>query len=120
MSEVGNATRLAAVPEFSVTADTYTITSGMTLAINHGLATTPRQVWLRLRCITAEQGYVAGDEVELPAQVDYSGSTSIGLASNKTQIKIVLQGLPSVSNASTGAPAVITANHWNLVVKTES
>jgi hypothetical protein len=119
MSEVGGASRENAVPEISFYYDTYTITSGMALTINHGLPKAPRFVWLRLKCLTAEQGYAVGDLVHLSPFSVASGTDGVAVAANSTQIKVVLQTLPAVVNFSTNTPAVITAANWDLVVHAE-
>ena len=119
MSEVGTQTRLNAVPEFSVFKDEYTITSGMSLAINHGLPGVPRYCYLRLKCIIAEHGYNIGDEVEV---APYSNSAAFAfgtLASNKTQILINMISLPGVTTNGANDVNAITAANWNLVVKAE-
>lgn len=113
MSEVGTALREAAVPEVSFFRDEYTITSGMAFTINHGLAKAPKQVWLSLKCTTAELGYAVGDTVTLTA------SAAVSVAYNNTQIKVVFATLPSIVNYSSQAITAITNTSWNLVVKAE-
>lgn len=113
MSEVGTPNRLNAIPEFSVFKDEYTITSGMNLAINHGLANVPRYCYLRLKCITAEQGYLVGDEVEL------KNSSQVTTSCNKTQIKTIFAALPTIVSLTDNSVNAITAANWNLVVKAE-
>ncbi len=113
MSEVGTPNRQNAVPEFSVFKDEYTITSGMNLAINHGLPTTPRFLFLRLKCLTAEQSYAVGDEVEL------TNSSQVTASSNKTQIKVVFAALPTIVSLTDNSVNAITAANWTLVIKAE-
>jgi hypothetical protein len=119
MSEIGVALRENAVPSVAFFTDNYTITSGMALAINHGLPKTPKIVWLRLKNLTAELGYAVGDEVELASSGSATNTASVSVASNKTQIKIVLAALPVIVNFSTQAQTAITAANWQLVVKAE-
>ncbi len=113
MAEVGTAQRDNAVPSVSFFKDEYTITSGMAFTISHGLPKTPKQVWLRLKNVTAELGYIAGDEVELTA------SAAVSVACNPTQIKVVFATLPSLVNYSSQAVTAITAANWHLVIKAE-
>jgi hypothetical protein len=113
MAEVGTASRENAVPSIAFYSDTYTITSGMALTIAHGLPKVPKQVWMRLKCLTAELGYAIGDEVAL------SASAAVSVAVNSTSIKVVFATLPSIVNFSTQAVTAITAADWNLVVKAE-
>jgi hypothetical protein len=118
MAEIGNALREPATPELTYYNDVYSITSAMILTIAHGLPKAPRHVWLRIKCITAEQGWSVGDELEIPSYSNGSaGSVSVGV--NKTQIKVAFEALPFVTNFSTNATAAITAANWNLVVKAE-
>jgi len=119
MSEVGTAFREAAVPEISYFSDTYTITSGMALTINHGLPKAPRTVWVRLKCLTAELGYAVKDEVEIATFAVASGTNGVSIAVNSTQIKLVLQTLPALINFSTQTATAITAANWNIVVKAQ-
>ena len=119
MAEVGTAQRDNAVPSVAFFTDNYTITSGMALTITHGLPKVPKNVWLRIKNITAELGYVAGDEVDIASSGSASNTASVSVAVNKTQIKVVLAALPVIVNFSTQAQTAITAANWQLVVKAE-
>lgn len=118
MADIGGPNRENAVPSLSFFEDTYAITSALILTIVHGLPKTPRMVWLRIKCLTAELGYAVGDEIELASSTQ-SGTNTLTVASNKTQIKVVFQTLPAVTNFSSNAEAQITANNWQLHVKAE-
>lgn len=119
MSEVGTAQRENAVPEVSYFTDVYTITSGMSLVVNHGLSRAPRSVWLELKCITAELGYAIGDSVSLFV-IGLSNGGGATVAANATQIKVYLSNLFFLNDSTnSNVAAEITAANWNLVIKAE-
>lgn len=122
MSEVGTAQRENAVPEVSYFTDIYTITSGMTFTVNHGLPRAPRKVWLELVNKIAEFQYVPGDIVNVGIQSS-SVTAAIGSWYNSTVIGVGLIALPNVPDTVTDDPDVdsspITAANWNLVIKAE-
>ena len=91
-----------------------TITAGMVLAQTHGLPTQPTQAIAVLHCITAEQGYSIGDEVQLGVGT----ATGQGqVAVDATNVTLLVQGTPSVANKSTGTPAAITLADWKLILR---
>jgi hypothetical protein len=120
VAEVGNAQRENAVPEVSYFTDVYTITSGMTFTVKHGLPRAPRRVWLELVNKVAEFQYHPGD-VAIPALA--SGSNAMSAWYTPTQIGVGLITLPAVVDTVTDNPDVdistITATSWNLVIKAE-
>jgi hypothetical protein len=122
VSEVGTAQRENAVPEVSYFTDIYTITSGMTFTVRHGLPRAPRRVWLELVNKVAEFQYVPDDVVNVGIQ-GAGTSTAIGSWYNSTIIGIGLVALPNVPDTVTDNPNVdsntITAANWNLVIKAE-
>lgn len=119
MAEIGSVQRDNAVPSISYFTDNYGITSGMALTITHGLPKIPKNVWLRIKNLTAELGYTIGDEVNIASGGAASGAGSASVAVNKTQIKVALAALPVIVNFSTQAQTAITAANWQLVVKAE-
>jgi hypothetical protein len=122
VSEVGTAQRENAVPEVSFFTDTYTITSGMTFTVNHGLPRAPRRVWLELVNKVAEFQYVPGDVVNVGIQGS-AVTAGIGIWYNTSIIGIGLIALPNVIDTLTDSPSndssTITATSWNLVIKAE-
>lgn len=91
-----------------------TITAGLVIAQTHALPTQPTQAIAVLHCITAEQGYSIGDEVQV----------GVGTASGQAQVAVdalnvtlLLQGTPSVANKSTGVPASITLANWKMILR---
>lgn len=91
-----------------------TISAGMVLPQAHGLLSTPTQVRAVLVCITAEQGYSIGDEVQLGVGVA-SGQGIV--AADATNVTIILQGTPGIANKSTGLAGSITLADWKLVLR---
>jgi hypothetical protein len=91
-----------------------TITAGLVLPQPHGFASKPTLAVAYLRCITAEQGYSIGNEVQLGV------GTAAGqgqLALDATNVTVMLQGTPSIANKSTGTPASITLADWQMYLR---
>jgi hypothetical protein len=122
VAEVGNAQRENAVPEVSYFTDVYTITSGMTFTVKHGLPRAPRRVWLELVNKVAEFQYVPGDVVNVGIQGS-AVTAGIGVWYNTSIIGVGLLALPNVPDTVTDSPDIdssaITAANWNLVIKAE-
>jgi hypothetical protein len=116
MAEVSQ-TREDAVPSLSYDKQVFVITSGLTLTFNHGYADHPRNVWLVLKCLTAELGYAVGDEVYLSPFTYTTGTTAASVATSLVQVKLRMVALPVVVNFTSGAPTAITAANWNLEVR---
>jgi hypothetical protein len=119
VAEIGTAQRDNAVPSISFFTDNYAITTGMVLTITHGLPKIPKNVWLRVKNITAELGYAVGDEVNIASGGAASAAGSASVAVNITEIKVVLAALPVIVDFGTQAQTAITAANWQLVVKAE-
>ena len=91
-----------------------TITAGLVIAQAHGLSATPTQVRAVLVCITAEQNYSIGDEVQL----GIGTSSGQGLvAADATNLTVILQGTPAIADKSTGLAGSITLADWKLVLR---
>lgn len=84
----------------------------------HSLGAVPKLTQYRIRCITGELGYTAGDEVEFSSKTGGAASPvySPGWA-DATNIGVVMQTEILVRNKSTWADAVITNGNWNFVLR---
>lgn len=102
-----------AVPSESVAEFVYTLVEDDAFSFTHGFAEKPRQCEVYIRCVTTEVGYAVGDEVEI------NSTDVLTLAVNKTQVKVALNGLPSIVDAAGSSAAAVTAANWNLVFKFE-
>ena len=91
-----------------------TITSGLVIAQTHGLISAPPLAIAVLHCITAEQGYSIGDEVQVGVG---TASGQAQVAVDAANVTLLLQGTPSVANKSTGVPASITLANWKLILR---
>lgn len=101
-------------------AQIYTV--GGTLTLAHSLGKMPTLVQAWLKCVTAEQGYAAGDMYPLGVIYSVSG-TFIGgvlLVPSATEIFVRFPGASysiAAMNKSTGAYVGLTAANWNLIVR---
>ena len=97
----------------------HTATGGS--AASGGFVGVPFGVIILAHNVTADSGYVSGDEVALPPVVTNNLSVQGGVAAyaDATNINIVMNvsGDVLLYNKSTGAAAVITAADWKLIVK---
>ena len=102
-----------------------TITSGGSLALPHGLPTTPVEVFGWLVCKTAEGGYSVNDIVPLTTGyvVTTASTNSIGFGCSPDATNINLRygtlsgSVFSIINKTTGANFNITPGNWRLVVR---
>lgn len=90
------------------------VTAGMIVSIGHGLGVVPTNVRASLLCLTSEQGYNVGDEVQL-GMGTASGSGVV--AADAANLTIIVQGTPSVPNKTTGTPVTITAADWRVLLR---
>ncbi len=91
-----------------------TITSAGALTIAHGLGYTPRLVWLKLICQTAELNYSAGDELTM---VPNYASYGVSIVTDSTNLVIrygISANVFAILNKSTGASYVITNGNWKV------
>lgn len=92
-----------------------TITSGGTLTIAHGLGVQPKLYEIVLQCVTAEGGYVAGEET-----ITFSGGQSnqgLSLRANATNMIVVVGSSGIIVVNTSGTTFVITNSRWNIVVR---
>jgi hypothetical protein len=88
--------------------------------LTHGLGGQPINVYGVLVCVTAEHGYVAGDEIPLNQLIRISGSNEAPIwyfHATSTQIHCVrlnTGGTLNTANANTGAPTTLNDARWNI------
>lgn len=93
-----------------------TITTGGQLTIAHGLGAVPKTYVIWLVCVTAENGYTAGQRVGFDTAAI---PTNRGLSVIVDATNVVLRfgsAAFAITNASTGASGSLTPANWNLVV----
>lgn len=90
------------------------VTAGMIVSIGHGLGVVPTNVRASLLCLTSEQGYSIGDEVQLGVG---TATGQAQVAADATNVTLLLQGTPTVANKSTGTPASITLADWKIILR---
>jgi hypothetical protein len=114
MAQVGVAVRENAVPENSFYTGEFTFSASTNFLTPHGLPRVPKQVWLEIRCVTAELGYAVGDRVQL------TNSSIIAVSVNATNIQVTFAAAPlQIVSFATNALATFNAANWILVVKAE-
>lgn len=94
------------------------ITANSYNANAHGLGAVPKLTQFRLRCITGELGYTAGDEVEFSSKT--AGQAAPVYSSgwcDATNIGVVLATEILIRHKTTFADAVITNGNWNFVMR---
>jgi hypothetical protein len=91
----------------------YTNSSATTIA--HGLGAKPSLVQVTLKCLTAELGYVAGDEVQITASF-IAGVGAVTIEFDATNIVIVNAAI-AILNKSTFANGQVTPANWRLVAR---
>lgn len=82
----------------------------------HGFGAVPALVRATLECLTAENGYSIGDEVESPSPY-VSGATNWSVISDATNITVSGGGNIPTSNKSTGAAASATVANWRWKIR---
>jgi hypothetical protein len=94
--------------------------TGKLIDAAHGFPTTPREVWVSLKCLTAEFGYSVGDEVLAVGQVNNS-TPMYYPGANSTNVFLVAStaaATPALPNKATGASwANLTAGNWRLILR---
>jgi hypothetical protein len=102
-----------------------TIASGAALSIAHGLAATPSQVFVRLRCQTAEAGYAVGEETPYnvsKADQNATGNHDHAIVCDETNVTVRFGSAANVygvANKSTGAQTLLTNSNWNVIFHLE-
>lgn len=92
-------------------------TSG-TVSWTHGLGSRPKAFGAKARCLTAEDNYAVGDEVELGNWSDYSNGAAQGITANATTVKYHRAGLApwiTVPNGISGGTTELTPGNWRIV-----
>jgi hypothetical protein len=107
------------VNKYESTATALPATGATITPLTHGLGGQPINVYGVLVCVTAQHGYVAGDEV--PLNQFYTSNTSNEHAvfhfhATTTQIHCVRTNQAGIAtaNATNGVNSVITAGNWNI------
>jgi hypothetical protein len=107
------------VDKYASTATALPGTGAAITPLTHGLGGQPINVYGVLVCVTAQHGYVAGDEV--PLNQFYTSNTSNEHAvfhfhATTAQIHCVRTNQAGIvtANATNGVNAVITAGNWNI------
>jgi hypothetical protein len=91
---------------------------GGLVTVAHGLGAKPKLYMVVLQCITAQGGYVAGDEVQV--NPSYDGVSNFGLSIVPTSTNILVRvGADSIfiMRPDNGANFSITLANWGMVVR---
>lgn len=118
---------LALTPATSFVSADQTITSAGLLTLAHGLGQAPNWMGLYLKCVTAQHGYIAGDEIYFgmgssPAKTN-GEHASVYTQSADADTNIYVRygnssGVFSVVHKTTGSAANgITLANWRVVIK---
>jgi len=98
-----------------------TIVSAGLLTIAHGMGVAPKLFQMHIKCLTAEDGWAIGDEME----VGYDNSTAgdnrfLALQKDATNIKIRFTNKSNVfhlANKTTGVSTTFTNANWEFYVR---
>lgn len=86
----------------------------------HGLGAEPDIITYRLKCITAEGGYVANDIIDVAPSADPAGADegfgSVVDATNIT-LRIAANGPGQYQDKSSGGGGILRSTHWQVQVK---
>lgn len=112
---------VAQTPRFnkSYTSAAQTITAGGSLTLAHSLGAMPTLLQMRLKCVTGEHGYSAGDEV-LAWNGDANAGRGASVVPDATNINIRYgndANTFNVNNKTTGASAAITNANWSMIIR---
>lgn len=101
-----------------------TISSGAIAAVSHGLGATPRDVRLRLKCLTAQAAFEVGDEIHYNYSVsDVAGAQrGVSILADPTNVEV-----STTSNANVfaliseggGVAVALTNTNWEYYVEAE-
>lgn len=102
-----------------------TITSGGALTIAHGLGATPNQVFVRLKCLTAEAGYAINDETPYnvsKADQNATGNHDHSIVCDGTNVSVRFGSATNVygvAHKTTGGQALLSNSNWNAFFHVE-
>lgn len=95
--------------------------AGAAVTFTHALGAVPTQFFARLICVSPNNGYVAGDELDI-GQIDNSNASverqEFVVASSATTVTVRrgTAGNPNILNLSTGAVGVFAPADWNVQI----
>lgn len=89
-------------------------TAGMVFAVPHGLIGIPTLLQAVLSCSITELGYSVGDQCLLSVGTAAGSGT---LAVDATNIRVMIQGTPSIPNKTSGTPGAITLANWRVILR---
>ncbi|MEC9346480.1 MAG: hypothetical protein VYB54_09640 [Pseudomonadota bacterium] len=88
---------------------------------DHGLAGAPKGWSATLRCLTADNGYMPGDEVRLDSHIlSFGGQdeAAVSVMANATKVRVNQdKALVMMSGTGTPAPFTITYANWRVVLR---
>ena len=108
----------AFTPSFTSTAQTYALSSVVTVA--HGLGAVPSLVQVTLRNVTTDNGYVTDDEVTVygtVSETNTAGGTGATIGIDATNITIVTGAAFNMLHKSTAAAFSPTAANWKYIIR---
>jgi hypothetical protein len=94
--------------------------SNTVASVSHGLGSTPSSWSVAIVCVTAEQGYSVGDEIDVSGLIDGDGGRMTSSWANSTTIgwiTSVASGALSIRSRSINGTASITPANWALTFR---
>ena len=106
---------VAAAPGF--TSSDQTVTADTLLNVSHSLGAIPTRWSVRLKCNSAESGYVANVELDIGGVINSVGDAGVTYQADATNITIVTGQYIYVTVQSTFNHSNITVGKWRWVVR---
>lgn len=108
------------ISRFESAEQTCPTTSGVGVTVSHGGSRRPDVMWVVLRCVTADNGYAVGDEVQVH-NTNAISNNSFTLWASTSQVgfqwRSDTNAAPAVANKSTGTSTTLTSGNWRVVFK---
>jgi hypothetical protein len=96
------------------------VSGGTVWSTNHGLGARPAAYVLKgyLKCAVADDGYAAGDVIEIPTENGFVGSNQVGASAwcNDTQVGMAIASALAVCRKDNGGAQQINSASWNTFV----
>jgi hypothetical protein len=99
------------------TSSDQTVTADTLLDVSHSLGAIPTRWSVRLKCNSAESGYVANDELDVGGVINDVPDSGVTYQADATNITIVTGQYIYVTVQSTGNHSNITVGKWRWVVR---
>jgi len=109
----------------------YTITASAAIDWEHGLGVIPQKHGLKLKCILAERGYLAGEVIDFPNQnIGVGGHNhNVGVSADTTYVHVKIGPTTGVFGGGgpilfirrdNGGSETLTSANWKLIIWAEA